>query len=547
MFFSRLVRFSDIAYERMMRYERMIFLLFMLITLLQLWLTKFVPSLDGPQHLYNASALSYLIKGNELFQIFFRINETIVGYWTAHFLLALFTSFLPAWLAEKLFLTTYVLAMVFSFRYLVKSVQPAKSNFIMLLIFPFVYHSFILMGYYAFSLATVFFFLAFGYYIHNRDRLMLKQLIIFALLLLLLFLTHGLVYVLFLVSFILFYGTISLHSLSVGREAFSWRIMIYNSVKLLAAALPSLVLWFFYINRVMAVDSTVAEASLSTKELVVFLMRIRQLVGFHHELEAVGYIPLFILLVVLSLVVLIFFFRKMKDGSGKLIDLLNLKHSWLIVAALFLGLYFFAPERISAGSLTNRFGLWFFFMIIVWLSMQKLPKTIQVITVVVVLFSISYSRVVHQRFYSKLNKDIEELTELTAHMEPNSVVEYRRHSKNWTHLHFQLYAALDKPLVHIRNSQCYGPFPMVWNYEALPRCYAGEQLVRPSGALKVGEDHPVRDIDYVTVFYYDNFWNDTTETEWQRILGEDYTEIHKSKRGRTALYASKRSAVANSN
>jgi len=522
-------------------------MLFLLITLLHLWLTKYVPSLDGPQHLYNASALANLIKGNDLFQIFFRINETIVGYWTGHFLLALFTSFLPAWLAEKLFLTTYVLAMVFSFRYLVKSVQPAMGNFIILLIFPFLYHSFILLGYYAFSLATVFFFLAFGYYIRNRDRLLLKQVTIFALMLLLLFLTHGLVYLFFLLSFALFYGATLLHRAIAGREAFSWKTTIFNSGKLLAAVLPSLVLWIVYINRVMAVDSTVAGASLSMKELVVFLMRIRQLVGFHHELEAVGYIPLFILLVVLSMVALGFFFTKLRDRSGKLIDLLNFKHSWLIVATLFLGLYFFAPERISAGSLTNRFGLWFFFMLIVWLSMQKLPKTFQVITVVTVLFSISYSRVVHHRFYSKLNKDIEEITELTAHMEPNSVVEYRRHSHNWIHHHFQLYAALDKPLVHIRNSQCYGPFPMVWNYETLPRCYAGDQLVRPSGALKVGEDHPVRDIDYVTVFYCDHFWNDTTETEWQRILSEDYTEIHKSKRGRAALYASKRSAVPDSN
>ena len=179
MFSCRIIRFTGVLYEKFMKNERWIFLLFFIITLLQLWLTRYIPSLDGPQHLYNANVMVELLKGNELMRLFFDINEVVVGYWTGHFFLAFFKLFFPAWLAEKLFLTACVVALVFSFRYLVRVINPMKGNFVAFLIFPFVYHSYFLLGYYSFSIAAIFFFLAFGYWIRNQDRLNPKRIVIF--------------------------------------------------------------------------------------------------------------------------------------------------------------------------------------------------------------------------------------------------------------------------------------------------------------------------------------------------------------------------------
>ena len=139
----------DTLYSAVIKYEAWVLSLLLLISLLPLWIFRYVPSLDGPQHLYNANVIIQLLKGSEIFRKFFRINEVVVGYWTGHFALSFFNLFLPAWLAEKIFLTAYVLEVVFSFRYLVRSIDPERQNLLVYLIFPFVFHSYLLMGYYS--------------------------------------------------------------------------------------------------------------------------------------------------------------------------------------------------------------------------------------------------------------------------------------------------------------------------------------------------------------------------------------------------------------
>lgn len=536
---SAFEKVSARIYDIFLKYEKRVFSLFFIITLLQLYLSKYIPSLDGPQHLYNANVLDNLLKGNELTKSFFEINPIIVGYWTSHFILSFFTFFLPSWLAEKLFLTVYVVFMVLSFRYFVKSIKPEKGNFISYLIFPFVFHSFILMGYYAFSMAGIFFFLAFGYYIRIKGSFKIKQMMVFSLILVGLFLTHGLVYMFFGLSFVLYYIGTSIAGCISKKGEQDLKSWFLQSIKLVITSLPSLLLWVLYMRRVLYLDNTVTVVSHSTKELILMLMRIRQLVGFHHEMESVGYIPLFVLIVILSLYLLYRFSGQLKEKPYKISSFFNQQHIWIWIASAFLFLYLFAPERISTGSLTNRFGVYFFLLAISWLSVQHFSKSFHIFTLIVVLFSITYSRTVQHKFYHNLNKDIADLTELTEYMEPNSVVYYRLSSNNWTHIHFQLYANLDKALVSLKNPQCAGQFPVIWNYADMPLCYAGDKLVTPTGAHTVGPDHKSVDIDYITIFYLDQFWNDSTELSWQKILSEDYEEIHVSKRKRAALYKKK--------
>ncbi|MFC2090634.1 hypothetical protein ACFLT1_07620 [Bacteroidota bacterium] len=527
------------VYRWMLKKEKYIFGLFLLITLSQLWITRYVPSLDGPQHLLNASMFGNLMKGNELISTFYTVNSNIVGYWTGHFLLSIFTMFLPSWLAEKLFLTLYVLGMVYAFRFLVKSINREKGNFISYIIFPFVYHMFILLGYYAFSLAAIFFFVGFGYYIRHMEAFKLKHVLVFSILLFVLFLTHGLVYLFFGLSFVIFYIGISIHSFLREDGNLTLKNWLRRSAILMLAFLPSLFVWSLYIRNVLSLDSTVAASATPFKELLEYILRIRQLVGFHHRWESIAYIPLFILIASSSFLTIWHFIKQLNGDTRKLLKLFSIQHIWLIIAVSFILLYFLAPDRISAGSLTNRFALYFFFLIITWLSMQKFSKTVQVLSLFILLFCVTFARGIHMDFYHRLNRDIKELTALTEHMEPNTIVDYRQASNNWVHGHFQLYAALDAPYVHLRNVQLWGQFPMVWDYETLPRCFAGEREITPSGAIKVGEDHPAVQIDYYTVFFKEQFWNDSTNLNWHKVLREDYEEIFVSGRNKAALYKRK--------
>ena len=198
-------RWPELLDSFIKKYYWVFTLLFLVPGLAQFWLTRYVPSLDGPQHLYNANVLVELLSGNEHFSEFFRVNPVLVGYWTGHFTLSLFTLIFPAWLAEKLFLTTYLLAMFFAFRYLVRSIQPGKDNLLVYLIFPFIFHNYLVLGYYSFSIAAIFFFLAFGYWIRKREQFRWKEMLLFGTLGLGVFLSHALVFLFFGAAFFLFF------------------------------------------------------------------------------------------------------------------------------------------------------------------------------------------------------------------------------------------------------------------------------------------------------------------------------------------------------
>jgi hypothetical protein len=69
----------SVPYNFLVKKERWLIVIFMALSFAQLWLTKYVPSLDGPQHLYTASVINELLKGNEFFGEFFRMNDVLVG------------------------------------------------------------------------------------------------------------------------------------------------------------------------------------------------------------------------------------------------------------------------------------------------------------------------------------------------------------------------------------------------------------------------------------------------------------------------------------
>ncbi|TFH22484.1 MAG: hypothetical protein E4H10_13705, partial [Bacteroidia bacterium] len=290
----------DTLYGAVIRNETWVTALLLLISVLPLWIFKYVPSLDGPQHLYNSNVIIQLLRGSEIFREFFRINEVVVGYWTGHFALSFFNLFLPAWLAEKMFLTAYVFGMVFSFRYLVRSIYPERQNLLVYLIFPFVFHSYLLMGYYSFSIAVIFFFWAFGYYITYSQHFRGKEMILFGILVLGVFLSHGLVFLFFGAAFLVYKVATILFSIVTGEKGVSAKELFGQLWRLAVSIMPAFFLWVFYIRAVMEINPSVRAAAYYKMELVRFLLRIRQLVGFNHEMESPAYYVLFSLLALLS-------------------------------------------------------------------------------------------------------------------------------------------------------------------------------------------------------------------------------------------------------
>jgi len=524
----------------LVRKQAWVYALLLAIGLLPIWIFKYVPSLDGPQHLYNANVIIQLLKGSDLFSEFFRINEVVVGYWTGHLALTFFDLFLPAWLAEKFFLSAYVLGVVFSFRYLVRGIYPEKQNLLVFLIFPFVFHSYFLMGYYAFSLAVIFFFWAFGYYIRHNDHFGGKEMVLFAGLVLGIFLSHALVFLFFGVSFLVYFVGTSLFSLLTGEEEGRWKGILQHLWRVVISVLPAVFFWGVYLRTVMGINPTVTAADYSRTELVKFLLRIRQLVGFHHEMESPAYYVLFGLLVLLCLLALRQYIGRRNNGKGHWPEIFNPGHVWVFISLMFLGAYFFAPDRISAGSLTHRFGLFFYLALLVFLATRPMPNWAQVLALVVVFGGLGYARMIQGTFLAQLNRDISEIQEMSPYMEDGSTVYSLLSSNNWVHRHFQLYVADEKELVCLRNPQCAGQFPVKWNEHSLPECYLGDQWIKPDRAPDIrGQGHRKLQVDYITVFYQETFWEAEDQREWQQILQDHYELVMLTSREQAALYRKK--------
>ena len=544
--------------------------LFLVLCMMQIWTTRYVPSLDGPQHLYNAHVLAGLVKGNDLFGEFFRVNPVVVGYWSGHFFLGLFKLFLPGWLAEKFFLSAYVLGMFFSFRYLVRSIRPEGENLLVCLIFPFIFHTYLLLGYYSFSIAAIFFFWAFGYWIRTSGRFRWKQMITFGALVMAIFLSHALIFLFFGVSFLVYFLSTSLHRRLNGktalagradeadenggstfeagesggasgtgfnREGVGTRRFLSQIWRLALSVLPAVVLWALYIRRVMEVNPGVTPAAYPATELIKDLFRIRQLVGFHHEMESPAYRVLFVLIALLGLYLFVRTMWKLNRGDERWIVWLNRHYAWVWVSLIFLLAYFLAPDRISAGNLTHRFGVFFFLSLVVLLAAQPVPPWMQLITVAVLLGVMGITRNIHHDFYERLNADIGEIREMSPYMEEGTTVVSINTSDNWIHRHFQLYAVVDKSIVHLDNPQCRGQFPVVWDKTSLPESYTGDRFYRPAGSPDVrGEGYRILQVDYITVFYHERFWEMEEYAAWQQILEEHYERVVVSSGGRAGLY-----------
>jgi hypothetical protein len=495
-------------------------------------ITKYIPSLDGPQHLHTINVLTELIKGNDFVAQYYQINPLPAGYWSAHFIIGFFHLFLPSWVAEKSFLYIYILGMFFSFRYLVKKLNHNPNSATSLLIFPFMFSSYLLLGYYTFSFAAIFYFLTLGYWFHISEKLLFSRLLIFSLLVAGIFFSHALVFVFFGITF-----TILLLPQLLNKEL-TLRKRFYIFLKVAFVILPSLALWINYSIRVIKLDSTVKTDSITILEQWLEFFRIRLLVGFDHLKESIGYRVIFLLLTLLLVISIYYFVRRVflnginfKNGiNGKTANI------FLLTSMVFLVMYFFAPNRISAGSLTNRFGLYFFFNLIIWLSVQSFPRWINYLVIALVIPIFMASRLIHLQYYRADTSIINELKEVEAQIPPNSTVFLTSYATGWHNGHFGLYVGSDVPVINVLNPQCWGQFPVVWKFAEMPKLVMGDQEINPKISSIESTYSTIDTIEYQLVYYQKEFWSSPEDEDRKQLITRCYDSIYRSSEGNISLY-----------
>ncbi len=127
--------------------------------LLQIWLPGFYLTGDGPCHLYNARIMHDIWSGQnvDLYRSFFEVGYQPHPNWLSTVLLAGLMFLVKAVVAEKLFLSIYVLVYISGFYLLLKKLSPGGYYWVLsvfLLVFPLT----LAKGFYNFSFSIGFYF-----------------------------------------------------------------------------------------------------------------------------------------------------------------------------------------------------------------------------------------------------------------------------------------------------------------------------------------------------------------------------------------------------
>jgi hypothetical protein len=191
-------------------------LLFVVLALLHIapiWSVHYLPTGDGPSHIYNAWILHGLLTGDAPPHIAraYQIDWKPHPNWTGHLLMAAAIAVVPPLVAEKL-LVTFILVMLLAGAWFLNTSIDPRNSVYAFLAFPFLYAQTLVAGYYNYTLGVALFLFILGYWWRHRQRPSPASVVVLAVLLVLAYFSHPM-------SALLGCGSIVLLSLLLGRFA----------------------------------------------------------------------------------------------------------------------------------------------------------------------------------------------------------------------------------------------------------------------------------------------------------------------------------------
>jgi hypothetical protein len=324
--------------------------LFLIVTLLQLgpiWSVRYLPTSDGPEHLYNSWILHDLVLGNmnEVTKAY-RIESRPFPNWSGHVLMAALMVVVPPLVAEKILVSTIVLLFLGGAWMLAGAVD-RRGQAYAFLAFPFAYHLLLQAGFYNFSLGAALFPIVLAVWWRRRDRPNAKTIVLVALLLLLGYFSHPL-------PAALAGGSVGLLWLCTlpGRP---WRRHLLHLLALIPVT--AMLIWFALQRGEVG---TVGLHTWNAGQTFQFMARTQILFTFDFRQMAFGYCisVIYLLLIVATVMTRILRGRSIAEADA-----------FLLLTLLFLVLYVVAPDAAAGGSLLReRIALLIYFLPLPWFS-----------------------------------------------------------------------------------------------------------------------------------------------------------------------------------
>src|SRR5215471_8373873 len=304
--------------------------------LLPIWVFKYIPTQDGPSHLYNSQVLAWMFTSDALFHQYYDLRLAPFPNWLIYFILAPLILVVPALTAEKVLLSLYVILVPLSVWYLLDAIRPGKT-LLTLASFGLVYNYLLLMGFYNFVFSLPLVLITLGYWWKHRTALGWREIIITNLLCALIWLGHIVDYAIALFAI----GLLALLQVRCGFKAF---------VKAMACILPSTTLFISYFFG-SDIASPIQIHLTRIPGLLGDLVSMKVLVSYNATQTLVAYLvsSLFGLLILSTLVTRL-------SAEGKWRVRFSQRDLFLLVCLCLLALYLLLPGLIGPGGwLNDRF------------------------------------------------------------------------------------------------------------------------------------------------------------------------------------------------
>jgi hypothetical protein len=352
------------------------------VALAPIWSASYLPTSDGPSHLYNSWVLNQLVRGSHgPVADWFAIDWRPLPNWIGDAVMALLMIVVPPLIAEKILVSGIVLLFLYAIWRFAGAVDEERRGFAFLA-FPFAYNLLLQQGFYNFCISAALYFLVLAVWWKRRDTPDGRTIAIVAGLLLLCYFSHPM-------STILAIGSIGILWLATlpGRPP-------ATHARHLIALLPVLPLlaWFFRVQGV-----SLARAPVSAAGLFSYIMRMWVLLTFDEFQAKLGF-ALFIALAALIIVTLIR--RRWRWSEGD---------AFILVTLALVLIYARTPATSSGGTmLMERMALFVVLSPIVWLA-PRFPRRAMIAFVILFsLVSVAYTGYLVRR-YRGLSRRVTEM------------------------------------------------------------------------------------------------------------------------------------------
>lgn len=380
-----------------------------LICLVPIWIFPFFPTQDGAAHVENADLLvNYWNPARPEISSFYTFNPAALTNWVGHLVLAALMLLGSPVVAEKLFLSAYIILLPVTARYALTAIS-FEARWLALLTLPLVYSLALFKGFYNFCSAIPLYFFLLGFWLRRRDHIDPRTLLILVLVSLLLYGAHILVWGMGALAI----GTLALWFLFLDVLVQHRPLRLQIRKRLLPVILLALVPAILLLTFATRDASQPLQMDTNWRVSLLILARMNTIVA----LDERDFWFASALLAGLGALFLLQLFRKFKTQRIQLWD------GWLAVLGVYFVVYMLIPGSIAGGSFVKqRMVMFLVFALLFWLAAQTysfLLKTAVTVSAGIWVVSLLFIRLDAQRV---LNAHLQDVYTVAAHIEPHTTL-----------------------------------------------------------------------------------------------------------------------------